>query len=254
MKKTLSILIIATIGLLSVNVSNAQCTPGDSISCPDIENNGELCPDTLPGAIAGQLYHQDFTILAPPEYTADSIIFIPLHHIKLMDIENLPAGISWVSNAEDSIFMVGTYYCVLMEGTPTLAGHYPLKIKVGVYINVGEIPVYAGEVTDSTSLFIDVIWDPDGISNPETGNFRLINSGPNPFYATTQIGLYVIHPEKIYLDIYNLLGIRLYHEEAFLDSGENFFRFNGASLSEGMYFYTVYNTRKKITQTLIKTR
>ncbi len=254
MKKTLFTLIIVTIGLLSVTISNAQCTPGDSISCPDIENNGELCPDTLPEAIAGQLYLQDFTILAPPEYTADSVFYIPLHHIKLMDVENLPTGISWISNAEDSIFMVGTYYCVLMEGTPTLAGHYPLKIVVGVYIDVGGIPVYAGEVTDSTSLFIDVIWDPDGISNPETGNFRLINTGPNPFYSTTQIGLYVVHPEIIYLDIYNLLGIRLYHEEAFVDSGENFFRFNGASLSEGMYFYSVYNTRKKITKTLIKTR
>ena len=113
--KTISTFIIAIL-LMSINpaTSFAQCTPGDETTCPDPENNGEVCPAVLPNGIIGKEYSQEFTIIAPPEYEIDGNV-IPLHHIKIVDVENLPPGITWETNASDSVFMVVTYKCVLLS-------------------------------------------------------------------------------------------------------------------------------------------
>lgn len=67
----------------------AQCTPGNSTTCPDLENNGEVCPAILPDGITGMDYNEEFTILAPPEYDLMGTV-IQLHHIKIVDVNNLP--------------------------------------------------------------------------------------------------------------------------------------------------------------------
>ena len=98
--------------ILTTGVVLAQCTPGDETSCPDPENNGEVCPAELPNGIIGQEYSQEFTIIIPPEYNWEGNV-IPIDHIKIMNVGNLPPDITWQTNAEDSIFNPETYYCVL---------------------------------------------------------------------------------------------------------------------------------------------
>jgi hypothetical protein len=252
-KTLLSLLIIGII--LSVQTAFAQCTPLDSTGCPDPENNGEVCPDSLPGAIAGQTYSTIATILPPPEVLADTAhgIYIPLDHIKLMDVQNLPPGITFQSNTTDSVFMVGTYYCILLSGVPTMAGIYFLKIIVDIYILVGQ-PVLLAHTTDSTSLSIKVIWDPNGIANPGGNTFHVIANSPNPFTSTTHIGYYSPEEGKVSLAIFDLLGQCFYSEETISTRGEHFFSFDGNQLHEGLYYYSVSNGRTKFTRTMIKTR
>ena len=57
--KTISTFIIA-IFLIGISPATtiAQCTPGDETSCPDPENNGEVCPAVLPNGIIGKEYKQ----------------------------------------------------------------------------------------------------------------------------------------------------------------------------------------------------
>ena len=99
---------------LSANTM-AQCIPGDSISCPDPENNGQICPDTIAPAYRGIDYTQDITFLAPAKIDTLSLS-IDVYNITLVDIEGLPQGMEWETNAEDNEFYPEIYYCILFSG------------------------------------------------------------------------------------------------------------------------------------------
>lgn len=254
MKKIYITFVYIIAGLLMAGEVQAQCIPGDSLSCPDPENNGEVCPDTLPNATVNQLYHQEFTILAPPEYhDTTSGITVDLHHIKILDVGNLPPGITWVSNTEDSVFMVGTYYCVLMEGTPAETGDYPLEIQVEVYINFFGTPVLADTVIDSTSLAIKVI-EESGFIEYGFSSLQILESYPNPFFSSIDILFNVAKPGEITFEIFDLLGTIIHSETIEAHLGENRLKFDGTKLKAGIYFYSISDSRSTITRRIIKTQ
>jgi len=242
-------------GLFLVEASFAQCTPGDSISCPDIENNGEVCPDTLPNAYLNQFFSQEFTILAPPEYTdSSSGITVSLHHLKINDVANLPPGLDWVSNAADSIFLVGEYYCVLMDGTPSETGIFPLHIVVDVFIPgiLGSPPIYVTTVTDSTSLFIEVI-EESGIEDFNLNKNLQLSVHPNPFCHSTEMNITLFELEEVIIEVYNLLGTIKHREVLIPQLGNNKIIFNGAKLKSGIYFCNVRTANKSILNKIVKT-
>jgi hypothetical protein len=216
-----------------------QCDPMTPEQCPDPENNGEVCPDTLAVAYINQFYSQVATIKPPAVYymPPDSTE-ITLHHVKLMEVGNMPPGITWISNAADSVFIAGEYYCVLMEGAPDSAGEFALHIVVDVYILFFGVPVNVATVTDSTSLSLVVV-DNTGIN----GNDKLQdNSGqviPNPFRSETSIIFTAEKAGRFSFEIYSLLGERVYSEQSEVSKGENTIFFDGADLRPGTYFYNI---------------
>ncbi|HOW24393.1 MAG TPA: T9SS type A sorting domain-containing protein [Bacteroidales bacterium] len=239
-------------GLFSI-ASWAQCTPGDAITCPDPEENGQVCPDSLQGAVAGQLYSQAFTILAPPgyPYNGDTIL---LDHITLKDVTGLPEGFSWQSNSPANEFMVGTYYCVLLEGTPTLAGIYPLHITVDVFAKLFPTlpPILVATVTDSTSLFIAVKWDPNAIEEKPSASLIPVLPGPNPFSGSTRIGFQVKDPCEVTLEVYDLVGQLRFAESVAAKHGTSYFGFDGRLLATGLYIVKISNGMTAFTSRLIK--
>lgn len=253
MKKLYTLILFLLFGFLSAGTCNAQCTPGDSLSCPDPENNGEVCPELLPNAMVNQTYQQEFTILAPPAYhDSATSITIDLHHIKLLDVGNLPPGITWVSNTDDSVFMVGTYYCVLMEGTPSVTGEYPLEIQVEVYINFFGTPILADTIVDSTSLAISVI-EESGLFEYGVSPIQNLEIFPNPFSSSVEFLFFLTEPEEITLEIYNLLGKRIYSETITAQLGENNLDFDGTQLNPGIYFCSFSDSRNVVSKRIIKT-
>ncbi|MCD4731237.1 MAG: T9SS type A sorting domain-containing protein [Bacteroidales bacterium] len=253
MKRLTITLVFILVGFLMADGLQAQCTPGDSLSCPDPENNGEVCPDTLPDAIVNQFYQQEFTILAPPAYHDSATgITVDLHHIKILDVGNLPPGITWVSNTVDSVFMVGTYYCVLMEGTPTVTGEYPLEIQVEVYIDFSGNPILADTIIDSTSLAIKVI-EESGLIEYGFSSIQRVETFPNPFNSTFDILFNLTEPEIITFEIYNLLGKIIHSETIEAHLGENRLKFDGTKLKPGIYFCSLSDSRSTITRRIIKT-
>ncbi|MBP6977346.1 MAG: T9SS type A sorting domain-containing protein [Bacteroidales bacterium] len=231
---------ILLVALFSTGVWS-QCTPGDGITCPDPENNGQVCPDSLQAAFAGRLYSQSFTILAPPVYVTPESDTIQLHHITLVELANLPPGFTWQSNSVTNEFMIGTYYCVLMEGTPAVAGKYPLHITVGVYVKPFPTlpPILVATVTDSTSLFLEVKWDPNGLNTPSEKPLTILGPNPNPFSGSTLIGIHTDTPGMINLHIYDLVGQLRYTELLPTRQGDNYFAFDGRSMTRGMYFLKI---------------
>ena len=211
MKKTLVIFSLFT-ALWFINFHTfAQCTPGDSISCPDPENNGEVCPAVLPTIYDGVEYSQQFTVLAPPEFDTLGTV-VPLHHITLLDVMNLPQGIEWQSNAPNNEFFTGTYYCVLLSGlTNANAGNYPLKIVVDIYASILGTPVKLATVEDSTSISVDVALNPNSIFE-NRANDENIAVWPLPFTNEFNVQLKTYSGGEALVEIYNMLGSNVLHQ------------------------------------------
>jgi hypothetical protein len=147
---------------LSVH-STAQCIPGDSISCPDPENNGQICPDTIAPAYKGVDYSQDITFLAPSKIDTLSLS-IDVYNITLVDIEGLPEGMEWETNAEDNEFFPEIYYCILFSGNTAVdTGTYPITIVVDIYALVFGQPIKVATIEDSTSLAMRVLEEPSAV-------------------------------------------------------------------------------------------
>jgi len=237
MKKFLFYILLLSITNFIENQTFAQCTPGDATTCPDPEGNGEVCPAVLPPIYIQVDYQQQFTVLAPPQLDTNDLV-IPLHHITLLDVLNLPEGITWQSNAPNNEFFVGTYYCVLLSGITNAApGKYPIKIVVDVYASVAGTPVRLGTTVDSTSLSVDVAWNPNSIFENTYGQENL-KLWPVPFQNEINVQLDSYSQGKVQVEIYNLLGSLVFQQELELDN-EGVFTLNTSFLKETSYLLSV---------------
>lgn len=254
MKKIIIALFTGLFFLFSINYSVAQCTPEDETTCPDPENNGEVCPDTLPDLTQEIFYSETVTILPPPEVEIIPGYPVALHHIQIMDIENLPPGISWISNDPDTVFMVGTYYCILLDGTPTDTGTYFLKIIVDAYMPgiSGSDPIYIGTTIDSTSVSLTVLEGQGVILEPEYGDLSFISAIPNPFSGTTEIKFFTKEKSEIEFVVYNLVGEQIHRQLLFVLAGENSINYDGKDIPKGMYLFSVSSKTTGFTNTFIK--
>jgi hypothetical protein len=242
MKRIVIYIIIVIALILETEPVFSQCTPGNIYTCPDPENNGQICPRTLMPAIVGLEYMQEFTILPPPKIDTLGLT-IPLHHINLLEIGNLPEGLTWASNAEKNEFMVGTYYCVKLSGiTYSEPGTYPLKISVEAFAKIEDNIITLEKTVDSTSLYINVEMNPNEIT--EISKPQLIsNIWPNPFSATLNIELFNTHENESVIKILNLNGKCVYcsrHNEF-----TKKIKADLSFLTEGVYILSVQNNEKR---------
>ena len=221
--------IILSFALLSPCVYG-QCTPGNEESCPDPEDNGEICPDTIAPLFINTAYEQVITMLAPPRVDTLDLNF-DLHHITLISVDGLPEGITWVTNAEDDEFMTGTYYCILFSGTTSSpAGTYPLKIVVDLYAEILGEPVYVYTLTDSTSLSMEVM---EGSNTVLERQSFLSVIGPNPFISRLNISFDPKTSGKVRLFVYDLTGSVVHEKEAVITRDK--VSLNLEKLPPGMY-------------------
>jgi len=218
MKNLLLTLGLALFSFMGSSVIMAQCTPADSITCPDTTGRGAICPDTLKTAYLNQAYEQVVTMVIPTSYDT-GIYSVPLDHLQLKNVEGLPTGIDWKTNAEDNIFLAGKYYCIDFKGTPTQSGHYPLKVYVDIYSSYGGVAILLGQTIDSTSLWIDVLEANAVAQFPKwKATFK---AWPNPFRNTLHLNFISNQPETVQVDIFNLLGQKLYRQKFNAITGKN---------------------------------
>ncbi|HOX78558.1 MAG TPA: T9SS type A sorting domain-containing protein [Bacteroidales bacterium] len=228
-----------TLLLLLPLSGRSQCEPMTAEECPDPEENGQVCPDSLEVAYLNQFYSQVATIKTPAVYyqPPDSTV-ITIHHVKLKEVGNLPPGLTWQSDSPDSVFMAGEFNCVVMEGQPEAAGIYPLAIKVGVSVIPfpGWPPIEVANVTDSTSLSILVV-DDSGIH--ESKEIFAGQNFPNPFVDMTVIPYSTSHTGEATFEVFTLAGQRVHTAAYPVNRGENELIYNGFTLPKGSYFYLV---------------
>ena len=227
---------------------SAQCTP--DTNCIDINEPGQICPDTLEGAILGESYEQTMTFISPDTVMLNNTK-IAIAKIVLDTIGNLPPGITY--SYDTNVFFPDTMYCVLFSGTPTDTGTYHLAITVTPYVYFYNQILAGDPVKDDTSLFITVSVASAVTERMETG-FSLIRPYPNPFSESTSVGFTMRDPGKAELIIYNLIGKIMVRELLIGHPGKNYFRFTGVDLPAGIYPYFIIAGNKRGAGKLVKVK
>jgi hypothetical protein len=229
-----------------------QCTPLTAEQCPDPENNGEICPDTLAPGFLNQPYNVVATILPPAVIDTLSFQF-EVNHITLDSVVNLPDGLSWESNALNNEFYPGNYYCVLMQGTPMVADTFHLKIYIGVFVYIELLgdTIRVTQMVDSTSLSIIII-DNTGITERQDRSFYIAGNSPNPFISWTSIRYYSEEPGTVEFQLYTMMGTLVDTRQAMASRGENYFHYLGDKLAPGTYFYLLRSNGRQAAGKMIK--
>ena len=163
----------------------ATCTPTIG---SDPENNGELNPSGLPPATLGQPYSMVMSFLPPPQSSG-----FTLTKIQLAELRNIPAGITWETNSNNpnDYLFVGTWYCIVISGTPIGApGLYNVDIYANAWINVLGVEVAApNNPNNGGSISVNVLPRMQSVSgggsicNGDTTSQSVIVSGSDT--ATT---------------------------------------------------------------------
>lgn len=251
MKKAITFCILVA-AMAIMNLSQAQtCVSTNHPGYSTVPDTGVLLPQPLPDAWITYPYTQVFTIGIPSTAQGYSVNWIKFNHATGF----LTPLNSWTVIASDGSSTFSqwpklTWQCVTLSGTPITAGVDSIIIYVDVNVSIIGFPVTQTNVK-GFSLPI-VIHDVTGIDN-NVGPTRLIQSYPNPFSYETQIGLSAEKSENATLNVYSYLG-QLVHSEAMqLNTGENYFTFDGSALSAGTYIYTVVTPEKIYRDKLIKT-
>jgi hypothetical protein len=245
MKKQM--LLLVTAALISA-AANSQCTP-DTVSCRDILEPGQICPEVLADGYVGIPYSETVTIWPPSSATINNITVI-IVSIRIDTVTNLPPGLVYEMNATK--MFPGTAYCVLTSGVPAQAGEYKLKIRVVPSINLlGDI-IELPPVENDTSVRITV-YGSDAIEGQTGEAFHTIANRPNPFSETTSIGFLMEESAAVSLHVFNNLGIQVYSETMQAKPGRNFFRFTGESIGPGHYIYSIVNKQSVYSGKMIKT-
>jgi len=249
MKKLLPVLFFSVLfSFFFAEKTQAQCTP--DASCQDVNDPGEICPDSLSDGYVGVPYNEVVTII-PPSSAEVNGTQVTIDHLTLNSVLGMPPGLQYTPNNPD--MYPPNYYCVLIDGTPTDTGVYPLEIHVQVYIDGGILGVIdAGEQVDDTSLSITIRNATVSIVE-NNQDFVVMGAQPNPFYGQTHIKYYSPDNSEVSLIIYDLLGNKIYDEAMVPRKGINQFVFNARNLSKGIYCYTVSRNGKHYTKRIIKT-
>ncbi len=238
-KKLTCIILILNISLFMIRHSYTQCIP-DTIGCVDINDPGQLCPDTLPNAYVGTYYDETVTIWPPSEAEVGEAT-ITIYKIVIDSIGNIPPGIEYEINAVD--LYPDTAYCVLINGTPTSAGTYTLYIKVIPYIMVFSNIVELPPQVDDSSVSVTV-YEASKLDEMRSHSFDVIKCSPNPYTEHLRISFHDILTEIVTLEIYSIVGERIYTEKLQATPGNNYFVFDGENLKAGIYMYRISNTAK----------
>lgn len=89
-------------------------------------------------------------------------------------------------------------------------------------------------------------------NNQSTIGFEVSQNYPNPFSGSTTIKVNLQQPMDIKLEVFNMLGERVYELPASRGNvGLNSFRIQAEHLSPGIYFYTISTGLDKITNKMI---
>lgn len=145
-------------------------------------------------------------------------------------------------------FLGGNAYCGDVSGTPTVAGVFPVKIDVLVYITIGA-PLSFPYSFEGFSL---TVVDPNSVAEtavPQT--LQVMQNNPNPVQGLTAISYELGSAGSAEFTVTNLVGERVYQRILQGKRGLNTFTFDSGELQNGVYLYSVSSGDRKFTRRMI---
>ena len=275
--KKLALLFIVII-FSSTNV-NSQCSPDfifTSLSIPGVYPPAIQIPNVpLPLGIAdgsvGVLYAQTLTLVVLEDTTMDiaslldptivtainaagisTVMSLDVNHV-VYDVGGLPNGLSYTCDQSGCQYSSGVDGCILIDGTPTQGGIFPVPVNMNVNVQIPAItdPIFGTVILASMAMDLPafpaveydlIISGGTAITDYKNLDFTLF---PNPTTNTTTLSLTTIADVKIY----NILG-KVVSSYSLV---KNEMKISKLDLGIGM-FYVSINTKnhKKIIKLIIK--
>jgi len=247
MKK--SLLLICLI-FTSAFVVNAQCVPNTTITQPGIY------PDSATGlapGVVGMAYTQVMQVRVPVDTTVLGLPFpVPVTSIALNSFSGLPPGLTYACTPSNCVFPGGTNGCVLISGTPTVAGNYLITAVITSTVSVFGAPI--SQVDTLSYYSIDVTGSATSIYESTGFGFYMNQNSPNPCNEFTDIHYAVPSAGEIDFRLFNLIGKEVYRSLLNATQGENDLRFDTRDLAPGVYMYTMIYNGETLTKRMVISR
>jgi hypothetical protein len=282
-KKLLSVvLFVSTVGVAN-SFAQSNCTP--DISCVPADSTFGICPDSATGLPAGQIgtaYNVTMSIKVPGSTVAFGQT-VTVSHLALTDVlvdtsttgtpayvsltnigldylgsgDNTPTGASGISGTTMTKYCYwdapGTT-CVVVSGTPTKAGTFPVRIKsYGRAVIFGQGTWNPAPDNDDYKFVVA----PNGTIGIETNDmskFAVAQNTPNPFNEKTEINFTSPNVTDVDFKVYNVVGAVVYNTTVKADKGANTITLNANSFAPGAYMYAIKNGNQVITKRMIVTQ
>lgn len=104
------------------------CTPDPQYTTPG------SYPATAPPACVGVPYSLTVTVVIPQDTVVDTGVFgvqtVPIDYTEIVNIIGLPPGLTFACEPANCQIPGGQSGCVIIQGTPTTAGSYPIDLVV----------------------------------------------------------------------------------------------------------------------------
>ena len=235
MKKAL----LAASLVVSAAAANGQCTPNQLYA----DSIYGVWPDTTENFASGVLnsfYSDTLNILVPMDagLVDPNFAGINIDSVALTGVDNLPPGLSVTCNSQtaaECTFLTSQLGCGLIEGTPTTAGIYEMTINVLAYALGG-----FAQVPQSFSGYrIIIAEDNSGLPAISAVKPLDVRAVPNPAIGGTTFMYNLARATKARLQVYNLVGEKLWDRTVAGKQGANTLAFDAAQLESGVYLYTV---------------
>jgi Secretion system C-terminal sorting domain len=240
------IFIFLALGLFLNNTISAQCTPDTSITIPG------LYPDStmgLPDGEVGVPYNEIIQVRVLTDTTSNGFPVV-ITSITITSVTGLPPGITYQCVPNNCTFPGGSNGCILLSGTPTTAGFYPILVNIQIDGTTFGIPIPSqSQVVDVYSININQSTGIAGIG--QSSGFDLLPSYPNPASDYTNMVYATPLDGDFTLGVFNILGKEVFSQVIRGKRGVNTKRINTVEFSPGIYIITLTNGEKILTGKLI---
>lgn len=235
MKKT-----VLVPGLLIAGLNSfGQCVPNQLYA----DSVYGVWPDTTENFAPGVLnvfYSDTLNILVPMDAGLVNPDFsgINIDSVALTGVDNLPPGLAVICNSQTGAactFLTDQLGCGLIEGTPTAAGVYDMTINVLAYALGG----FAQVEQSFVGYRIVIAEDNAGLHTIAVNKPSDVRAIPNPVIGSTTFTFNLARATKARIQVFNLVGEKLWDRTVAGKQGVNAQTFDAAELESGVYLYTV---------------
>ena len=282
-KKILSsVLLIAGLGVLDAS-AQAICTP--NIACVPTDSTFGVCPDSMTG-IPSAILNQAYTVTMSIKLPATSVVFgqtVTLSHLALTEVladtstSGTPAyvdlsviGLNYLGNGANtpsggvtgiSGYTMTKYCywdapgqsCVIVSGTPTKAGDFPIRIKSKGRGVVGGFGTWAN-AAENNNYILHVVDPAAGIASLSLSKFDVGQNIPNPFSTKSEIAFTSLTSSDVEFKVYDVLGALVYASNFKSVKGINTISVDANSFASGVYMYAVKNGAITTTKRMVVSR
>lgn len=242
--------ILCLVLAFAVGKSFAQCIPDITLTQPGIY------PDSATGLPAGTV-NQPYSEVIQARVLTDTVYNnLPaiITNITITGVTGLPPGLTYACNPASCVFPGGSNGCLLLSGTPTVAGAYNINVDLSINGTIFGVPV--PPVPQSIDYYVITI-NPTatGLGGDLSSlKFDLLQNTPNPASTFTDVAFTSPIGGDFTLKIFNMIGKEVYKQIIRGMAGKNTTRVLLDDYTPGVYMLSLENGNTVVTKRMIVSR